>query len=170
MIAFPVRVSHTSAMNQAERIGPALGKIPSGLFIATATIHGAPMGMLCSFVEQAGFQPPMISMAVGYGRPITEALDGPGIFGLHILGKENTPLLKAFARGDNPAAFAEHALIENDHGVPQFADAWAFLVAKVAGRLSAGDHILYLAEVLDGALQKEGQEPQVRVRANGFGY
>ena len=55
--------------------------------------------------------------------------------------------------------------------MPQFADAWAFLVGKVAGRLSAGDHTLYLAEVLDGALQKEGQEPQVRVRsANGFGY
>jgi 3-hydroxy-9,10-secoandrosta-1,3,5(10)-triene-9,17-dione monooxygenase reductase component len=170
LVAFPGAVSQTWAMNEAERIGPALGKIPSGLFIATATLNGAPMGMLCSFVEQAGFRPPMISMAVGHGRPIIEALDESGLFGLHILGKENAALLKAFARGDNPAAFTENALIENTHGVPQFADAWAFLVAKVAGRLSAGDHTLYLAEVLDGALQKEGQEPQVRVRSNGFGY
>jgi flavin reductase (DIM6/NTAB) family NADH-FMN oxidoreductase RutF len=169
-VAFPNDVSQTPPMNQAERIGPALGKIPSGLFIATATVDGAPLGMLCSFVEQAGFQPPMISMAVGHGRPIVAALDGHGVFGLHILGKENAALLKAFARGDNPAAFTENALVENAHGVPQFAEAWAFLVAKVVGRLPAGDHTLYLAEVLDGALQKENQEPQVRVRANGFGY
>ena len=157
-------------MNLAERIGPALGKIPSGLFIATANVDGNPMGMLCSFVEQAGFQPPMISMAVGHGRPITAALDGHGVFALHILSKDNNVLLKAFARGDNPAAFTELPLVENPHNVPQFADAWAVLIAKVSGRVEAGDHTLYVAEVIDGALQKEGQEPQVRVRTNGFGY
>jgi flavin reductase (DIM6/NTAB) family NADH-FMN oxidoreductase RutF len=89
---------------------------------------------------------------------------------LHVLSKENNALMKAFARGDNPAAFAELALIDNDYGVPQFADAWAFLVAKVAGRLTAGDHSLYLAEVIDGVLQKENQEPMIRIRPNGFGY
>lgn len=157
-------------MTQAERIGPALGKISSGLYVATAMVDGAPLGMLCSFVEQAAFAPPMISMAIGHGRPITAALDGHGVFGLHILGKANTALMKAFARGDNPNAFTEHALVTNAHGVPQFAEAWAFLVAKVSGRLPAGDHTLYLAEVIDGALQMEGQKPQVRIRADGFGY
>ena len=157
-------------MKSNDRIGPALGKIASGLYVATANVAGAPVGMLCSFVEQAGFAPPMISVALAPGRPITAALDGAGVFGLHVLSKENNALMKAFARGDNPAAFAELPLVENLHGVPQFADAWAFLVAKVTGRLTAGDHTLYLAEVIDGVLQKENQEPMVRVRANGFGY
>lgn len=157
-------------MKSIDRIGPALGKIASGLYVATAKVNGAPVGMLCSFVEQAGFTPPMISLALSPGRPITAALDGAGVFGLHVLSKDNNALIKAFARGDNPAAFTELLLIENSHDVPQFADAWAFLVAKVAGRLTAGDHTLYLAEVIDGVLQKENQEPMVRIRANGFGY
>lgn len=153
-----------------ERIGPALGKIASGLYIATAHVDGAPLGMLCSFVEQAGFEPPMISIAIGQGRPICDALDGPGLFGLHVLSKDNNELLKSFARGSSPEAFAAHEKVENAHGVPQFAEAWAFLICKVAGKLGTGDHTVYVAEVLDGRLQKEGQEPMVRVRPHGFTY
>jgi hypothetical protein len=37
-----------------DRIAPALGKIASGLYIATARLPDGPFGMLCSFVEQAG--------------------------------------------------------------------------------------------------------------------
>jgi 3-hydroxy-9,10-secoandrosta-1,3,5(10)-triene-9,17-dione monooxygenase reductase component len=142
-----------------DRIGPALGKIASGLYIATAVVNGGPAGMLCSFVEQAGFAPPM-----------SPALEDGGVFGLHVLGRNNGALMKAFARGDNPGAFSEFPLVENEHGVPQFADALAFLLCRVVGSIEAGDHILHLAEVLDGALQSGDEEPSIRVRANGFGY
>lgn len=157
-------------MNDPARIGPALGKIASGLYIATARLHGAPVGMLCSFVEQAGFAPPMISIAIAPERPISAALAGGGTFGLHVLSKENSALLKSFARGGSAESFAAHAMVENEFDVPQFAEAWAFLACKVAGRMQAGDHTLYIAEVLDGALQHGDGEPMVRVRANGFGY
>ena len=156
-------------MNDRDRIGPALGKIPSGLFIATAMVDGAPTGMLCSFVEQAGFEPPMVSLAIAPGRPITPALDGHGVFGLHIVSKDDGALLKSFAKPAGAEVFARHALTENVFGIPQLAEAWAFLACKVRGKLAAGDHTVYVAEVIDGAL-REGGEPMVRVRANGFGY
>ncbi len=158
-------------MTLRDRIAPALGKITSGLYIATATLDGVPLGMLCSFVEQAGFEPPMISVAVGRGRPIAASLDGEGLFGLNILSKENQGLLKSFARGETAEAFTKHGLVENAFAVPQFAEAWAFLVCKVSGKLPAGDHTLYIAEVLDGAVQTDGAaEPMIRVRRDGFGY
>jgi flavin reductase (DIM6/NTAB) family NADH-FMN oxidoreductase RutF len=78
--------------------------------------------------------------------------------------------MKTFARGHSAEGFTSHALVENRYGVPQFGEAWAFLVARVKGHLPAGDHHVYLAEVLDGALQHEGDESMVRVRANGFKY
>ena len=43
--------------------------------------------------------------------------------------------MKAFARGDNPAAFTEHALVENPHTTCRNSRMpWAFLVAKVSGK------------------------------------
>ncbi len=155
---------------ERQSMGAALGKIASGLYVATAMVDGRPLGLLCSFVEQAGFAPPMISLAIAPGRPIVAALDGDGLFGLHVLSKENSGLLKAFARGDNPEAFAELAQVSNKNGVPQFADAWAFLTCQVRGKLDAGDHAIYVAEVIDGLVQQETGEPMVRIRANGFGY
>lgn len=154
----------------ADRIGQALGKIASGLYIATATIGGAPVGMLCSFVEQASFQPPMISLAIAPGRPISPALDAGVPFALHVLSKQNNALLKSFARGGTAASFEGHAQVENQFGVPIFAEAWAYLLARVVSKVPAGDHSLYVAEVLDGALQQEGHEASVRIRANGFAY
>jgi flavin reductase (DIM6/NTAB) family NADH-FMN oxidoreductase RutF len=153
-----------------EQIGPALGKIASGLYVITARVGGAPVGMLCSFVEQASFEPPMLTLAISPDRPITPALQLGGTFGLHVLSKSNSGLMKSFARGGTSGSFAGHELVENEHAVPQFAEAWAFLVGRVRERMPAGDHVLYLAEVVAGALQKESGESMVRIRANGFGY
>ena len=61
-------------------------------------------------------------------------------------------------------------LEENDHGIPQLSEALAFLACKVTGSVAAGDHIVYVAEVIDGVLQDDSGTPMVRIRRNGFGY
>lgn len=153
---------------ERQRIGTAVARVASGIYVATARVDGEPMGMLCSFIEQCSFDPPMISIAVGKDRALLDALDGHGLFGLHVLSKENQPLMKAFSRpGDS---FEGLELIENLFEIPQIAEAHAFLACKVAGRVVCGDHILFTAEVFDGELQHPGQEPMVRVRANGLKY
>jgi flavin reductase (DIM6/NTAB) family NADH-FMN oxidoreductase RutF len=158
------------SMAARDRIAPALGKIASGIFVATAAVEGQPVGMLCSFVEQAGFDPPMISIALGHDRPLRAVLESGGLFGLNILSKENGALIKPFSRSDFESPFEGLDLVENRFGVPQLGEAWAFLVCKPEGNLHAGDHILFLARVLDGLLQQEKQEAMIRVRRNGFGY
>ena len=155
---------------EREQIAPALGKIASGLYVATARIGDRPIGMLCSFVQQCGFEPPTLSVALAPSRPIVQALEGHGLFGLHILGTANTGLVKAFARPDAPDPFADRTLVDNMFGIPQLAEAWAFLGCKVVGKFAGGDHTLYIAEVFDGALQHPSGEPMTRVRANGFDY
>ena len=58
-----------------EGLKAALGRIPSGLYVVGAVHEGRHLGMLCSFVEQAGFEPPMISIALGTDRPMRQALE-----------------------------------------------------------------------------------------------
>jgi len=160
----------TTPAEERERIAPVLGKIASGLYVATAAIGERPVGMLCSFVEQCSFEPPMISIAVGAGRPLLPVLEGHGLFGLHILSKQNGDLLKAFSRPDVADPFEGQPQTENLFGIPQLASAWGFLACKVAGKLASGDHTLFIAEVFDGSLQHPGQEANVRIRSNGFRY
>ena len=153
-----------------EGLRAALGRIPSGLYAVGAAHEGRRLGMLCSFVEQAGFEPPMISVSLGKDRPLRDVLDRGGLFSVNILGAEDKRILAAFASGREEDPFAAFALVANGHGLPQLADALAWLACRPCGSVAAGDHVVYVAEVVEGCLHREGAEPMIRVRKNGFAY
>lgn len=114
-----------SILRGDEGLKAALGRIPSGLYAVGAVHEGRRIGMLCSFVEQAGFEPPMISIALGHDRPLRAVLEHGGLFSLNILGNEDKKLLAAFASGREEDPFAAFTLLENGHGLPQLAEALA---------------------------------------------
>ena len=158
-----------------DKVAPALGTIASGLYIATAVgSDGKPIGMLSSFVEQASFAPPMITIAVVPDRRLALALEAGSKLGLNVLGQSRGgALMKPFISSSEEDPFAKVELQENGHGIPQLSDALAFLVCELRGKLNAGDHHVYLCEVLDGEMPsttEKKDEPMIRVRANGFSY
>ena len=153
-----------------EGLKLALGRIPSGLYAVGAVHEGRRMGMLCSFVEQAGFEPPMISIALGADRPLRQVLEQGELFSVNILGTEDKALLAAFAGAREEDLFAPFELIENGHGLPQLAGALAWLACRPTGSVVAGDHVVYVAEVVEGCLHREVGEPMIRVRKNGLSY
>ena len=159
-----------SILRGEEGLKAALGRMPSGLYAVGVAHEGRRLGMLCSFIEQAGFEPPMISIALGTDRPMRQALEKGTLFSVNILGAEDKTILAAFASGREEDPFAPFTLIENGHGLPQLADALAWLACRPRGSVAAGDHVVYVAEVLEGCLHREGAEPMIRVRKNGFAY
>lgn len=159
-----------SALGGEEGLKAALGKIPSGLYAVGAVHEGRRLGMLCSFIEQAGFEPPMISIALGRDRPLREALERGALFSVNILGTEDKKILAAFASGREEDPFAAFTLVDNGHGLPQLADTLGWLACRPSGSVAAGDHVVYVAEVLEACLHREGSEPMIRVRKNGLGY
>ena len=63
-----------SLKDSNEEIGSILGRIPGGLFIVTWRENGVDKTMLTSWLMQAGFNPPAISIAVGNGRHFLSAV------------------------------------------------------------------------------------------------
>lgn len=155
-----------------DRVGPALGRVTSGLYIATATVEDEPVGMLCSFVEQAAFRPPMLTIALTPDRRLAQMIleNEQARIGVNVLSTENQNLIGPFANPNNEDPFAHVKLIPNEYELPQLEAALAFLVCECRQQMPAGDHIVYLFEVLDGELQERGLEPMIRVRRNGFSY
>lgn len=154
----------------ANRLAPALGKITSGIYITTAMVGGVPVGMLASFIEQAGFDPPMLTMAVGKGRPLLEGMKEDAAFGIHVVSEKNGALVKSFSKPDGGDPFEAHELVGHPLGVPRLAEAMAFLDCRVRQSMDAGDHVVVLAEVVDGELSHKDVKPMVRIRQNGFSY
>ncbi|HTL28205.1 MAG TPA: flavin reductase, partial [Tepidisphaeraceae bacterium] len=55
-------------------IGKALGRVPSGVFILTARHSDQASAMMASWVQQASFHPPTVSIALAKDRPIAEII------------------------------------------------------------------------------------------------
>ena len=50
--------------HDTKSLDPVLGRVPSGIFILTVGTGDRATGMLASWVMQAGFEPPMVTVAV----------------------------------------------------------------------------------------------------------
>ena len=153
-------------------LGQALGRIPSGLYILTVEHDGRSTGMLASWVQQAGFDPPMLTVGVRRDRHVADWVAASGRFALSQLAVGSKSLIRHFGRGFEPdaPAFEGVGLRHDARGGPVLAGALAYLDAEVAGELVAGDHRIFVARIIGGALLQPDAEPLVHVRANGFHY
>jgi flavin reductase (DIM6/NTAB) family NADH-FMN oxidoreductase RutF len=153
-----------------EQMGRALGRIPSGCAIVTVR-HGATRtGMLGSWVQQAGFEPPMISVAIQKGRPIVGLIERSGEFVVNALGENPTAMFKHFGKGFDleQDAFAGLAVREVTCGI-EIEDQIARLSVRVRGRCAAGDHVVYVGEVVEASAKEQGR-PYVHMRKSGWSY
>src|SRR5689334_16914674 len=97
-------MAETAARPEPSPLGLALGRVPSGLFILTARSGDRATGMLASWVQQAGFEPPMLTVAVRQDRYIGDWIADSGRFALNQIRAGQKGLLRHFARGFEPDA------------------------------------------------------------------
>jgi flavin reductase (DIM6/NTAB) family NADH-FMN oxidoreductase RutF len=148
-------------------IPPALGRIPSGLFIVAWREGDEDRCMLASWVMQAGFAPPQVSVAVASSRDLVAALDRGATFAVSVLAESQRSLLARFGK-PSPDAFAGLDVHRTATGTAVLADAAAWLDCRPTVRASHGDHIVVLAKVIAGG--GTGAEPAVHLRKNGLRY
>jgi flavin reductase (DIM6/NTAB) family NADH-FMN oxidoreductase RutF len=158
---------------QSDTVAPdsgiptALGRIPSGLFVVTWREGDEDRCMLASWVMQAGFAPPQVSVAIASSRDLITALDRNATFAVSVLAESQRSLLARFGK-PSPEAFDGLALHRTAAGCAVIADAAAWLDCRPTARAAHGDHVVVLAEVVAGG--GTGAEPAVHVRKNGLRY
>ncbi len=148
-----------------------LGRVASGIYILTVGTGDRATGMLASWVVQAGFEPPMVSVAVKSGRYLAEWITQGEPFVLNVVSEKQFDLLKHFGRGFEPdePAFEGLAVRHCARGVPVLEDCLGYLECEPVSHVDSGDHRIFLAKVVRGALQHEAA-PMVHIRKSGSKY
>jgi flavin reductase (DIM6/NTAB) family NADH-FMN oxidoreductase RutF len=162
---------HTNdEMSEPSFVG-ALGQIPSGLFILTVRHADAETGMLASWVMQAGFEPPMLTVAVKRGRYIAQWLHAGTPFVLNLIGEEHKSLISRFGKGleSDELAFEGLQVKRTTNQTPILADALGWLECRSVNNVDSGDHQIFLAEIIGGEMIGAGK-PYVHIRKNGLRY
>jgi flavin reductase (DIM6/NTAB) family NADH-FMN oxidoreductase RutF len=154
-------------------VAVALGRIPSGLFVVAATNpDGNETAFLASWVQQAGFEPPAVSVAVGKDRPAVALMEAPGsMFTVSVIADDEKSQVGPFARGIEPGVRVLDRLpIERTNsGQAAVAGCLAWLECRTLEAGNSGDHRIVIAEVVEALGQRE-DAPAVHVRRNGLGY
>ena len=159
-------------MSSAKSFQSVLGRVPSGIFILTIGTAGRATGMLASWVMQAGFEPPMVSVAVKKGRYVCDWLTAGEPFVLNLVGESQSNLLKHFGKGFEPGApaFEGLAITHCARGVTVLTDSLGHLECEPVRHVDSGDHRIFLANIVRGKLIEADAKPMVHVRKSGANY
>ncbi len=156
----------------------ALGRLSGGLYIVTARQQdgeGVRSGaMVASWVSQASFEPPGLTVAVAKDRAIEALMQVDDRFVLNILRDDNhQPLLRHFLRRFPPGAdrFAGVNTLDGvAAGGPVLGDALAYLGCRVAQRMEGPDHWIIYAVVEEGNVADTTAATAVHHRKVGNHY
>lgn len=150
----------------------ALGRVASGLYIVTTGTGEAATGFLSSWVMQAGFEPPAVTVAVHRDRAVLGVMRDCGHFCVSVLAPSSMNLLGHFAKGFKPgeAAFLGLDTELAASGVPYLTGAHAHLSCKLLGESFWSDHVILCGEVLAGECPSIEEDPAIHIRKNGLSY
>ncbi|ACC84136.1 diflavin flavoprotein [Nostoc punctiforme] len=144
-----------SPSQPATTVEQAVGRIVGSLCVLTAKEGDRSSAMLASWVAQASFSPPGLTIAVAKERAVETLTHTGNKFVLNILKEGNhLGLMKHFLKPFGPGQdrFADVAAQEAENGSPILTEALAYLECSVQNRMESGDHWLVYATVENGKL------------------
>ena len=164
--------------NLDSELTKAMGRISGGLYIVTASQgtgeNKRRSAMVASWVSQASFNPPGLTVAVAKDRAIETLMQVGDKFVINVLQEDNyMHLFRHFLKRFPPGAdrFSNIPLLEDAaEGGPVLVDALAFLSCKVQQRLETTDHWIIYATVEKGNVANPEAKTAVHHRRVGSNY
>ena len=135
--------------------------IVHGVYIVTVQAQGRKNGMTAAWVSQVSFKPPLVMVSIAPARYTYKLIKNSGYFAINTLSEDQFMLAKhfGFQTGRKVDKLAEIEHFEAGHGSPVIKDALAYIECKVIDTHEAGDHTLFIGEVIEGKVLKEEKGP-----------
>jgi len=140
-----------------------------GVYILSSVNEGEYCVSTITWVSQASFEPPMISVCIKRNSASYEIVKKRGEFILHLLGDNQKELASTFFK---PTIFENEKLNGQEfslaNNLPLLKDIPAYIQCKVVEILENGDHPLFLAEVVDAKINNDSDP--LELRKTGWTY
>jgi flavin reductase (DIM6/NTAB) family NADH-FMN oxidoreductase RutF len=129
----------------------ALGVFATGVTVITTQGVEHPFGMTANAFSSVSLDPPLVLVCVIKGTVGEESIERNGVFAVNILGDEHEPISRYFSSKDRPRGPDAFREIPHSFGVtgsPILEGAAGFLDCRVHAAHEAGDHIIFIGEVM----------------------
>src|SRR5215831_11506613 len=140
---------------------------PSGVCVVSVEVDAQRVGTTIGSLVSLSLDPPLVGISVGRDLALHELLRTAGSFGISILRGDQEHVAAHFARGVPPLFLWDAIAVEEGvTGAPLLADALARIECRLWARYNAGDHSIFVGEVV--AVEEGSPGPALVYREHGY--
>ena len=135
----------------ATEFRAALGAFATGVTVITTHSGDHPYGMTANAFSSLSLDPPLVLVCVKTQAEGSQIIQSNGVFAVNVLGADQEALSRYFSSKDRPRgpdAFKEISHRHASSGSPILEGVAAFLDCRLTACHTAGDHIIFIGEVL----------------------
>jgi flavin reductase (DIM6/NTAB) family NADH-FMN oxidoreductase RutF len=133
-----------------EHFKATLRRWASGVSIITTCAGDRVLGMTASAFTSVSLDPPLVLVCVEKKAHTLPLIEESHVFAVNVLASDQRALSTRFATDGNEAVrFEGLACRRGETGAPRLPGVLAVLDCKVVAAHEAGDHVIYVGEVLD---------------------
>lgn len=133
--------------------------VPSPVAVVTTKTKDRVNGLAVAWVSQVSYNPPLVMVTIAPKNFSYELIKESGIFAINILTKDQISLGKHFgsSSGRNTNKFEGITYYTKKTGAPILKDVYSYLDCRVVSTHKAGDHVIFVGEVLDASPTCNGE-------------
>jgi flavin reductase (DIM6/NTAB) family NADH-FMN oxidoreductase RutF len=141
----------TTGAVEGDMLRRALRTFPTGVTVVTTRGPAGDHGLTATSFTSVSLSPPLVLVCVQADSSGTATIAANGAFAVNVLTAEQGALARRFASPDRPRgprAFAGVGHASAVTGCPVFGSVGAYLDCRLVRAEPAGDHVIFLGEVL----------------------
>ncbi len=151
------------ALLDPARFRAIMSHYPTGVTVVTASHRdGTPFGLTANSVTSVSLQPPLVLVCVSEESSSLRAILSSGAFAVNVLGAGSAATARRFADMEAGQRFEGLGYTVRDGGGPILNGAVAWLACSLYRTFEAGDHLILVGRVHEGAA--DGGDPLLFVR------
>jgi flavin reductase (DIM6/NTAB) family NADH-FMN oxidoreductase RutF len=174
---FPASVDDTDeAHDEYDRLRRrVLWKVPSGLYVVGSTDGDRRRNLMTlNWLSQISFDPKWVGISVEREAFTHELIDASQVFSVCFIDREDRAIVRKFTKpvevdldAKTLAGFAFHT---RTTGAPVLDQSVAFLDCAVRQSVPAGNHTVFIGEVVDCGFLKDEDTPVLRMEDTRMNY
>lgn len=133
-----------------------LDLITSPVSIVTSKAGEKINGMTVAWIAQVSLSPTLLMVAISPDRYTSELIHKSGVFAVSLLAAEQIEVARHFGSSSGRMAdkFKGISYVTKVTGSPVLKDIYGYIDCKLVSDSKAGDHIIYVGEVLESQVFK----------------
>jgi len=137
--------------------------ISHGVYVITVRTKEKINGMTAAWVSQVSLNPLMLMVSIAPARHTHNLIKESGYFAINTMSEDQKDLTRhfGFKSGRKVDKFEGLSYFDASNGSPVLKEALAFFECRLVDTFKAGDHTLFIGEVVTAKLLRDDKKPLI---------